>query len=234
MCAGYPVPLIERPEYEENPIQYEILRKCPSYPISQEKNAAEFILQKVKENPDLIIVEMGPMTNLAKAFYEAPDLMKQVPLLAMGGVFTSTSPEWNLRCDPEAARIVMDYAGHLIMFGLDVTKYCSIPEELFRQLCPPGNERMQYYKKGAEAFCRKTGYPITFHDVLLIAYLLDPEVVALQRNDFTVELSGQHTRGSIVFETNAYDIQPEAKKDFQYAKRIDVDKFRKLVTERIY
>jgi len=28
----------------------------------------------------------------------------------MGGAFLSTFPEWNIVCDPEAARIVTDFA----------------------------------------------------------------------------------------------------------------------------
>jgi len=180
VCAGYGIPLIERPDYEEDPIQYEILRK------------------------------------------------------AMGGVFSSSSPEWNIRCDPEAARIVMDFAEHLIMFGLDVTKYCRISEEFLEKLCPPGNERMQYYKRGTEIFKEKTGYPITFHDALLIAYLLDPTVVNLRQNDFNVELSGENTRGAIVYKTNAYDIHVEVEKDFKYAEWFDAEKFRSIVKERIY
>lgn len=234
VCAGYGIPLIERPYYEEDPIQYEILRKERKYPVYQEMNGAEFIIQKAKENPDLTIVEMGAMTNLAKAFYEAPDIMKQTNIIAMGGVFSSSFPEWNIRCDPEAARIVMDYAEHLTMFGLDVTKYCRISEEFLEKLCPPGNERMHYYKRGTEIFKEKTGYPITFHDALLIAYLLDPTVVNLRQNDFNVELSGENTRGAIVYKTNAYDIHVEVEKDFKYAEWVDVEKFRSIVKERIY
>lgn len=234
VCAGYGRAIIERPAKQEEPIQYAILRKEKTYPNLVEEDGADFIIQKVREYPDITIIAIGAMTNLGIACYREPELMKHVNILAMGGVFTSSAPEWNIKCDPEAARLVTDYAEHLKMFGLDVTKYCGISDELLNQICESGNERMKYFQQGVEIFCRETGFPVTFHDVLVIAYLLDESVVKMKKSDFTVELSGVSTRGSIVFNTNAYDIDVETEKDFSYAESIDVERFQKLVCERIF
>ncbi len=231
--AGCGIPIIERPKYEENPIQYEILRKNMHHVVRQDMDAVDFIIQSVKENPDLIIVEMGAMTNLGMAFYKDPEVMKQVHIIAMGGVFTSSSPEWNMLCDPEAARIVMDYAENLIMFGLDVTKYCLISDDLLNKICSQKSERMDYYRRGVEIFRKTTGYPITFHDVILIAFLIDSSIVQLKQSDFNIELSGEKTRGAIVFKTNAYEIDLKTDKNFYYAKKIDILKFNKLILQRI-
>lgn len=234
VCAGFGSPIIERPDLNTPPIQYEILEKDRKDQIITDCDGADFIIQKVKEHPDLTIVAIGCMTNLGIAFYREPELMAQVDIVAMGGVFSSSFPEWNIKCDPEAARIVMDYSGHLKMFGLEVTKYCLMPDDLAETLCPEENERMQYYKKGIQIFREKTGYVYTLHDVLLIAYLLDPSVSEMVQSDFTVELSGQNTRGAIVFKTNAYDIHTDVRKDFYYAGSMDVERFRKLIKERIF
>lgn len=234
VCAGFGNPLIERPDLQTPPIQYDGLEKERKGQIVKDCTGADFIIQKVKEYPDLIIVEMGCMTNLGIAFYKEPELMKQVNIIAMGGVFSSSFPEWNIKCDPEAARIVMDYAEHLKMFGLDVTKHCLIPDELMEELCPKENERMQYYKKNIQFFRERTGFVYTFHDVLLMAYLLDETVSELEQSDFTVELSGYHTRGSIVVKTNAYDLHTDIQKDFYYAKSMDVEKFRELIKKRFF
>ena len=92
---------------------------------------------------------------------------------------------------------------------------------------------MQYYKKGIEMFREKTGYAYTFHDALLTAYLVDPSVAELVQSDYTVELAGRHTRGSMVLNTKAYDFHTDTGKDFYYAASMDVEKFRQLVRERI-
>lgn len=234
VCAGFASPLIERPNPKNEPIQYEILEKHRSEQIVKKCDAADFIIQKVKEHPDVTIVEMGCMTNLAIAFYREPEIMKNVKVLAMGGVFTNSSPEWNIKCDPEAAKIVMDYAGHLTMFGLEITKYCLIPDRMMEILCPIDNERMQYYKKGIELFRKKTGYVYTFHDVLLMAYLLDKKIAQMERGDFTVELAGSRTRGSIVFNTNTYDLYTDVQKDFYYAKSMNKERLKELIKQRLF
>ncbi len=232
VCAGFGNPLIERPPWDEAPIQYGILSHRRE--VETGCDGAGFILRMAREHPGLTIVAMGAMTNLGIACHRDPRRMRDVPILAMGGVFNSSAPEWNLKCDPEAARLVMDYAEHLTMFGLEVTKFCRIEDGLLDELCPRGKEKLQYYKRGAEIFREKTGYPYTFHDALLIAYLLDPSVAELERSDFTVELSGGATRGAIVPRLNAYEIDPACERDFHFARRMDVNKFLRIVRERFY
>lgn len=233
VCAGFKSPLIERLNPDTPPIQYGILEEDRKSRVITDCDGADFIIQKVKENPGLTIIEIGCMTNLGLAFYREPEVMKEANIIAMGGVFSSSFPEWNIKCDPEAARIVMDYAGHLTMFGLEVTKHCRIPDDFMETLCPKESGRMQYYKKGIEMFREKTGYAYTFHDALLTAYLVDPSVAELVQSDYTVELAGRHTRGSMVLNTNAYDFHTDTGKDFYYAASMDVEKFRQLVRERI-
>lgn len=232
VCPGAGLPLIERPDMEAKPVQYAVLNEKRT--VSREPDGAEFILQAVREHPGLTIVAMGAMTNLAIAFYREPELMRDVPIIAMGGVFGSSLPEWNIKCDPEAARIVTDLAGHLTMFGLDVTKFCGIDEELLAELCHPGNEKMQYFMRGVELFQRGMGIPVTFHDVLLIAYLLEPAVVELVHSDFTVELSGSSTRGGMVPKLDPYQMEPACSRDFYFARSIDVDCFLRIVRERFH
>lgn len=231
VCPGFGLPLIERPDMTAKPVQYDILSQ--KRPVPRECDGAEFILQAVREHPDVTIVAMGAMTNLAAAFHRAPDVMKSVPILAMGGVFDSSLPEWNIKCDPEAARIVTDLSGHLTMFGLDVTKYCRIENALLDEICLPENENLQYFMQGVKIFQKDMGYPVTLHDALLIAYLLDPAVVELGQGDFTVELSGSSTRGAMVSQMNPYEIEPACKKNFYYARKIHAERFREMVRERL-
>jgi len=72
--AGYGMPLIERVDINEPPIQIENLLK--DYELDEDMNAVDFIINTIKEDPETIIVEMGPQTNLALAFLKAPDVMK--------------------------------------------------------------------------------------------------------------------------------------------------------------
>jgi len=228
---GYGRPLIEQIPYEEYPIQYQLLDG--DYKLNHEITAVDFLIESIKENPKIIILALGSMTNLAMAFYKEPEVMKQAKILAMGGIFNQNVPEWNIKCDPEAARIVTDYAENLTMFGLEVTKHCGLSNEELQILKQRENENINYFLKGVQLFQEKTGYLITLHDALLIAYLIDEDVVKLKKSDYTVELTGQMTRGSIVTKENAYDFHTESEKEFYYATEIDAGRFKKLFLERI-
>lgn len=189
------------------------------------ETAVDFILDAVRKNPDVVILGMGCMTNLALAFLKDAESMRQVRIVAMGGAFFNTAPEWNIICDPEAASVVVEQSENLVMMGLDVTKFLKADQE---RLCRWRNRKsrtMDYYLKGVDIFREKTGFPVTLHDVLLVAYLIDPEVVGLKQGHFSVELAGRLTRGTMVDRSNYYEIDPQIEKNFRFAQTVDVKRF---------
>lgn len=246
--AGYGRALTERKFREdEEPIQYPLLqmndrlhgetetsdrmdRKEETEQTEQIEQmpclfADDFLLQKIAEFPDLTVLVMGPMTNLAMACMRNPKLMEKVRIIGMGGAFLSSAPEWNIACDPEAADIVMRNCRNLTLMGLDVTKYLKIDEQRLTAWKARKDPVMDYYLKGVELFRKATGFPVTFHDVLLVAYLVDPDVVRLKKGDYAVELAGTMTRGTMVDISNYYDIEPEIHSDFTYAVSVDLPRF---------
>ncbi|MBE5985137.1 MAG: nucleoside hydrolase, partial [Paenibacillaceae bacterium] len=214
------------------PIQYSILRN--EYEPEQSLNAVDFMIKTAAENDNVCIVAMGPLTNLGLAFLKAPEIMKRVEIIGMGGAFLNSYPEWNIICDPEAARIVTDFAENLTMLGLDVTKYTKLTTQEMEVVKNSVNPAVQYLYKGMEIFMDKTGFPITLHDALLIASLIDRETVTLKKGDYTVELKGELTRGTIVHKTNYYDAVCETEKDFYYAVDLDLQRFKNIVMERVF
>lgn len=211
----------------EPPLQYELFEVEEGRGASTnfQETAVEFILETVRKEPDVVILEMGCMTNLAQAFLREPERMRKVKILAMGGAFFSTAPEWNIVCDPEAASIVVEQSENLTMMGLDVTKYLKVSAERVDQWRDRRSKTMDYYLRGVAIFQGKTGYPITLHDVLLVAYLIDPEVVALKRGRYCVELAGRLTRGTMVDRSNYYEIEPQIQGNFRFAKEVDMTRF---------
>lgn len=229
--AGKSVALIEKTDSEEPPIQYGILKSYHSEKIKDNILAAQFMIQMAEKYEDLVIVEMGMMTNLAIAFILNPEIMKHVRIVGMGGNFTEAIPEWNILCDPEAARIVMDNSNYLELFGLEITKHCLISRQQLESHCQ--NDRLNYYLKGVHMFQEKLGYNIKFHDVTLITYLIAPEIARMEKCNYTVELSGEYTRASIVKLVDPYEIDSLTDRDFYYAREFDFDLFFKLVNERL-
>ena len=99
--------------------------RTPPWPQYQEtRPAVDLIVETVRAYPhQLTILAVGPLTNLALALRAAPDIVSLVDsLVVMGGSFVYAAPEFNSRCDPEAAQIVLNAGWPVRMLGLDVTR----------------------------------------------------------------------------------------------------------------
>ncbi len=109
---------------------------APSRRLS-ERHAADVIIDAARGRPgEITLVTLGPMTNLAVALDLEPDLPRLLKrLVFMGGAFrvpgnTTPTTEWNMHCDPEAARQVFIAFGagpqRPLGLGLDVTEKARI------------------------------------------------------------------------------------------------------------
>ncbi len=121
----------------------------PSQPLS-DRHAVDLILDEARRRPgEITLVTLGPLTNLALAVLREPALPRLLKGYSlMGGAFgvpgnTTPTTEWNIHCDPEAAKIVFRAWGDAmaadptiprpLAFGLDVTEKARIePEHIVR------------------------------------------------------------------------------------------------------
>ena len=120
-----------------------------SRPLS-DRHAVDLILDEVRRRPgEITLVTLGPLTNLAIAVLREPALPRMLKGCAlMGGAFgvpgnTTPTTEWNIHCDPEAAKIVFRAwadAGAAdptiprpLVLSLDVTEQARIlPDDVVR------------------------------------------------------------------------------------------------------
>ena len=91
-------------------------------------SAVDTITDLVNRYPDeLILVPVGPLTNIAKAMLNSPRVMRRVrEIVLMGGVFeiygnVTTQAEFNIYADPQAAQVVFNFGVPVTMTPLDVT-----------------------------------------------------------------------------------------------------------------
>ena len=115
----------------------------PSRALST-RHGADVIVETARARPgEVTLVTLGPLTNLAVALEREPDLPRLLRRwVLMGGCFrvagnTTPREEWNIHCDPEAARIAFDAFGAAdvplrpIALGLDVTeRLVFVPDHL--------------------------------------------------------------------------------------------------------
>lgn len=77
--------------------------------LTPKTDAVSFLIETLKTTPDVTILALGPMTNLAKVISCAPECLENLEaLVSMGGSYKShgnCSPvaEYNYWCDPDAA-----------------------------------------------------------------------------------------------------------------------------------
>ncbi len=95
-------------------------------------NAVDFILESCRKyQEELILVPIGPLTNLAEAYKRDSETLKKCKrIVMMGGAykkgylgsrFSIAKIEYNIKCDIDAAKCIFASKIPITMVGLDVT-----------------------------------------------------------------------------------------------------------------
>lgn len=202
--AGIDLPLVQRVEHLRPPEVYAKEEEKGYYTLPQympemeqeevdEEHAVDFIIRTVRENPgEVTVVLIGPMTNLAVAIRKAPDIVGKIKELRfIGGNFVEDFPEWNIACDPEAARIVLTSGVRTYGIGIDTTMRCPLSDEQLSKLRGV-KEGTNYLltcmmEKWFEHY--QFDRPV-MHDPLLIAQMLCPEIITYEPKNVFVALEG--------------------------------------------
>jgi purine nucleosidase len=113
----------------------------PTRPLS-DRHAADLFVAEARRRPgEITLVTCGPLTNLAVALLRDPALPTLLRgWVLMGGAYrhpgnTAPTTEWNIHCDPDAAKIAFAAWGESaaangharpVALGLDVTEQAKI------------------------------------------------------------------------------------------------------------
>ena len=161
----------------------------------------EFMAKAVRENPgEISLVAIGPLTDVAKFCQEYPTeygLLKEV--VVMGGRFDEERAEWNIKCDPEAAAIVLASEQKIRLVPLDVTLQCVFTQEQVERLhngCV-GNKRLSKMIDVWLTNSRNRSLPI-LHDPLALASVFS-DFCGFTTKKIRVALEGNE-RGQTIFD----------------------------------
>jgi purine nucleosidase len=185
------------------------------YPLpgrSPEKQPAlDAIIDTIEAHPGLVLVTLGPLTNIALALQKKPAIAAKVSrCVIMGGApccegNVTPAAEYNIWCDPEAARIVVRSGLPVELAGWHLCRGGAVlnPSDIQQVLSfgtPAAKFAIECNSRAREAFLEQSGeHGISLPDPVAMAIALDPSVVTSQSEHFLdVETESELTRGMTV------------------------------------
>ncbi|MBC8075538.1 MAG: nucleoside hydrolase, partial [Chloroflexales bacterium] len=126
------------------------------------------------------IIALGPLTNVAAALDRDPTLAQRAQVVAMAGKLGAPYPDWNLRCDPLAARRVLASGVPLRMVGMHLTLRTKMRPAQLQRLFGRDDALGRFLGRCVlEWRTRKRRMPF-LHDVLTVAAAADPSLITWQ------------------------------------------------------
>lgn len=172
-------------------------------------DAVGVIIETVRAHDDVWLVPVGPLTNIALAIRQAPDIVERVAGISlMGGAVgpgnVTPTAEFNIWADPHAAQIVFAAGVPLVrMAGLNLTHQLCVGQNEIIALREQGGMvpefvagLFDFYLAGYRERAGLDAAPM--HDPCAVLAVTHPELFTFGARHVDVETSGDLTRGMTV------------------------------------
>lgn len=215
---------------------------APKMPL-QEQDAVSFIIDTLRnhEAGSVTLVPIGPLTNIASALEQAPDIAERIEeIVLMGGAYfevgnVTPAAEFNIYVDPEAADIVLKSGVKVTIMPLDVTHKVLVTHDRLDAISAIGNRAAEvvvgwtgFFERFDREKYGSLGAPL--HDPTTIAYLIRPDLFTGRHVNVEIELTSDLTRGMTVADWWRVTDRPA---NATFMGDVDADGFFTLLTERI-
>jgi purine nucleosidase len=174
---------------------------------AQSRSAVSFLVETLAGVPprSVTLCALGPLTNLALAFAQAPRVVAGVErIVLMGGARdlgnVTPAAEFNFYEDPDAAAAVFRSGIPIVMHGLHVTHQAIATPERVARVAALGTPvaravagMLSRPRPGSRERYGAEGGPL--HDPCVIAYLLWPELFGGRDCHVEIETAGASTLG---------------------------------------
>jgi purine nucleosidase len=177
----------------------------------EKEHAVNAIIAAITENPGLILVTLGPLTNIALALTQAPEIVHNVRrCVIMGGApccegNVTPAAEYNMWVDPEAARIVFRSGLPIELVGWQLSRGQAVlsPGDI-EFVSDFGTELAQFIIEcnsiARIGYLEQTGTDgIALPDAVAMAVALDPSIgIETSRHYVDIETCSELTCGMTV------------------------------------
>lgn len=209
-------------------------------------NATEVIIELLDRYPEeLLMVTLGPLTNLAELLKVAPEKARRLKgVISMGGAVMSPgnvtpAAEFNIYADPEAAQRVFSSGLALTLVGLDVTRQVRLGREDLGRLPQEAKDPVVRFlkdstEKALDFMEQSEGTSsMALHDPLAVGLAARAELVETVALHVEVETRGRITRGMTVADRRPINARLKRYPNVQVALEVDSRGFLALFKERL-
>ena len=209
----------------------------------QDRHAVDFIIDTIRNEAagSVTLAPVGPLTNIALALRQAPDIAPRIQQIVMmgGGCFEggniTPAAEFNIYVDPEAAREVFAAGIPITMMPLDVTHKAMTTARRIEAIRATGTrtaiavaEMLEFFERFDEEKYGSDGGPL--HDPCTVAWMLRPGLFAGRHCNVEIETESELTKGMTVIDWWQVSGRPH---NALVIGDIDSDGFFALITERL-
>jgi purine nucleosidase len=219
--AGVAQPLLgRRPVYWAGHEGQGLLERADASRSVEAEHAVDLLVRRVMASPgEIHLLAIGPLTNVALAFLREPRLPKALKhLTVMGGVCRGPGllqtgyTEHNIKCDPEAAHVVLSAGAPTTLVPLDVTLRVEVRRQHMARIRAGGTPFHAGIADQIERYPRFAQRGGTFlHDPLAAAIAFRPDLVTLTDLHVDVETEGQHAAGMTLMREPTGDLAANAR-----------------------
>ncbi len=171
-------------------------------------DAVERLLSIIKKNPNKIkLVTLGPLTNVAQAIRQKPEIMSQLKeIVIMGGAIkvpgnANRVAEFNIFVDPEAADIVFRFPIKKTLIPLDACMNVKMRVSDFERIKDPllREPIISMMTVVIKLISEKDGIDAAqMYDPLTVYSLMNPSACKKIDYHISIETKGEITRGMTV------------------------------------
>ena len=206
----------------------------------EELDAVSFLKDSISKSEEKVtLCVLGPMTNVAKAISEKPEIKNNIEqIVLMGGSATSgnTTPaaEFNILVDPDATHIVLQSGVKLVMMGLDVTHQAISTADRIQNISNTKTKTAELLvglmSRLANLEIVKKKFPdgTPVHDAFVTAFLVDDSLTTGDFVNVEVETSSELTLGQTVVDVNEISGR---EKNVHWMNQVDDDKLFSIITK---
>lgn len=191
--------------------------------------------------PDITVVAVGPLTNLAHAIERDPTWVKRIAGISIMGGSTDVGnatrvAEFNIFADPEAAAKVFESGAEITMCGLNLTHQFQTNDALAARLrnadTPKATFAAQIFDYLHERMETLNGRRASaMHDPCAVLAITHPHLIETEPRAVAVELAGTLTRGMTVVDQRVSRRRDQANARVAYG--IDAERAWDVVMESL-